>query len=414
MRAALGATFAVLVAAPRGVRRRRGERRAGRRRRRRRPPRPHHADGRRVRRTSRRPRRARTAAPPSRPSASTPRRRGRSASRRRAARSSSRSTPTSAPATAASLVSLAEQGYFDDTVFHRIVPGFVIQGGDPTQSGSGGPGLLDRRRRRRRAPATSKGVVAMAKTAGGAGRHVGEPVLRRHRRRHRPAARLRDRRRGHRGPRRRRADRHARRPGDGAAAPADRHRVGHRLVELRPMGRIAAVVLAAGAATRFGAPKQRLLLPRVLERVAESPVDEIVVVEGAYDLRERLATSRCPPRPLPRLGARAGRVAPLRARRARGRRRGGGRAHGGRARPLARGGRARASRTGGRTAARSSPRRTPESAATRSSSRGPRGRTSRTTAFASSRRGSSRATTSARRATSTRPRICLRASSVGR
>ena len=50
------------------------------------------------------------------------------------------------------------------------------------------------------------------------------------------------------------------------------------------MGRIAAVVLAAGAATRFGAPKQRLLLPRVLERVTASPVDEIVVVEGAYDL----------------------------------------------------------------------------------------------------------------------------------
>ena len=50
------------------------------------------------------------------------------------------------------------------------------------------------------------------------------------------------------------------------------------------MGRIAAVVLAAGAATRFGAPKQLLLLPRVLERVAASPVDEIVVVEGAYEL----------------------------------------------------------------------------------------------------------------------------------
>ena len=43
------------------------------------------------------------------------------------------------------------------------------------------------------------------------------------------------------------------------------------------MGRIAAVVLAAGAATRFHAPKQRLLLPRVLERVAASPLDEIVV-----------------------------------------------------------------------------------------------------------------------------------------
>ena len=51
------------------------------------------------------------------------------------------------------------------------------------------------------------------------------------------------------------------------------------------MSRIAAVVLAAGAATRFGAPKQRVLLPRVLQRLAASPVDEIVVVEGAYDLR---------------------------------------------------------------------------------------------------------------------------------
>ena len=47
---------------------------------------------------------------------------------------------------------------------------------------------------------------------------------------------------------------------------------------------IAAVVLAAGEATRFGAPKQRLLLPSVLERLREAPVDEIVVVQGAYEL----------------------------------------------------------------------------------------------------------------------------------
>ena len=47
---------------------------------------------------------------------------------------------------------------------------------------------------------------------------------------------------------------------------------------------IAAVVLAAGAATRFGAPKQELLLRYVLGRLSESPVDDVVVVAGAYPL----------------------------------------------------------------------------------------------------------------------------------
>jgi CTP:molybdopterin cytidylyltransferase MocA len=45
---------------------------------------------------------------------------------------------------------------------------------------------------------------------------------------------------------------------------------------------LGAVVLAAGAATRFGAPKQRLLLPAVLEHVRE--LDQVVVVAGAYPL----------------------------------------------------------------------------------------------------------------------------------
>ena len=47
---------------------------------------------------------------------------------------------------------------------------------------------------------------------------------------------------------------------------------------------IAAVILAAGAASRFGASKQRLLLPGVLERVRASAVDEVVVVAGAHPL----------------------------------------------------------------------------------------------------------------------------------
>jgi CTP:molybdopterin cytidylyltransferase MocA len=52
---------------------------------------------------------------------------------------------------------------------------------------------------------------------------------------------------------------------------------------------IAAVVLAAGAATRFGAPKQLLLLPTVLDRLAESPVDEVVVVAGAHPVETERA-----------------------------------------------------------------------------------------------------------------------------
>ena len=67
------------------------------------------------------------------------------------------------PKTVASVAGLAEAGFYDDTTFHRIVPGFVVQGGDPTATGTGGPGYstVD-------TPAEStrytKGVVAMAKT----------------------------------------------------------------------------------------------------------------------------------------------------------------------------------------------------------------------------------------------------------
>lgn len=68
-----------------------------------------------------------------------------------------------APATSASLVSLARHHYFERTVFHRIVPDFVIQGGDPTARGSGGPGYQTVDKPLPSARYTH-GVVAMAKT----------------------------------------------------------------------------------------------------------------------------------------------------------------------------------------------------------------------------------------------------------
>lgn len=48
--------------------------------------------------------------------------------------------PDRAPRLVNSFVFLAGEGYFDDTPFHRVVPGFVVQGGDPTGTGIGGPG----------------------------------------------------------------------------------------------------------------------------------------------------------------------------------------------------------------------------------------------------------------------------------
>lgn len=56
---------------------------------------------------------------------------------------------------------------------------------------------------------------------------------------------------------------------------------------------ICAVVLAAGAATRFGSPKQRLLLPVVLDRVRASSVDDVVVVLGAHEVETDARVVRC-------------------------------------------------------------------------------------------------------------------------
>ena len=69
-----------------------------------------------------------------------------------------------APKTANSFAFLVEEGFYDDLTFHRIVPGFVIQGGDPEGTGAGGPGYSVVEK----PPANlayTKGVVAMAKTS---------------------------------------------------------------------------------------------------------------------------------------------------------------------------------------------------------------------------------------------------------
>ncbi|MEO2113314.1 MAG: peptidylprolyl isomerase [Acidimicrobiales bacterium] len=48
--------------------------------------------------------------------------------------------PVRAPKTVNNFVFLARQGYFDGVIFHRVIDGFVVQGGDPTGTGRGGPG----------------------------------------------------------------------------------------------------------------------------------------------------------------------------------------------------------------------------------------------------------------------------------
>ena len=49
-------------------------------------------------------------------------------------------SPEHAPKTVNNFVFLAREGFYDDVTFHRVVPNFMIQGGDPTGTGRGGPG----------------------------------------------------------------------------------------------------------------------------------------------------------------------------------------------------------------------------------------------------------------------------------
>ncbi len=70
-----------------------------------------------------------------------------------------------APKTTNSFAYLARQGLYNDLTFHRIVPGFVIQGGDPLGTGTGGPGYTVVEKPPAKISYT-KGVVAMAKSSG--------------------------------------------------------------------------------------------------------------------------------------------------------------------------------------------------------------------------------------------------------
>lgn len=72
-----------------------------------------------------------------------------------------------APLTVENFISLARSGYYDGTTFHRVIPGFMAQGGDPTGTGRGGPGYTFRDEfspaRRHDAP----GVLSMANAGPG-------------------------------------------------------------------------------------------------------------------------------------------------------------------------------------------------------------------------------------------------------
>jgi cyclophilin family peptidyl-prolyl cis-trans isomerase len=71
---------------------------------------------------------------------------------------------TRAPKIANSFAYMADEGFYDDLTFHRIVPGFVIQGGDPEGTGTGGPGYKVVEKPPSNLSYT-KGIVAMAKSS---------------------------------------------------------------------------------------------------------------------------------------------------------------------------------------------------------------------------------------------------------
>jgi peptidyl-prolyl cis-trans isomerase B (cyclophilin B) len=70
--------------------------------------------------------------------------------------------PKNAPKTVNNFVFLARQGFYDGLKFHRVIPNFMIQGGDPTGIGSGGPGYRFEDETRDNPLKHETGVISMA------------------------------------------------------------------------------------------------------------------------------------------------------------------------------------------------------------------------------------------------------------
>ncbi len=70
--------------------------------------------------------------------------------------------PEDAPKTVENFVTLAKKGFYDGLTFHRVVPGFVVQGGDPKGNGTGGPGYTIKAEFNKRKH--TRGSVAMARS----------------------------------------------------------------------------------------------------------------------------------------------------------------------------------------------------------------------------------------------------------
>jgi len=71
--------------------------------------------------------------------------------------------PADAPNTVDNFVKLAKEGFYDSLAFHRVVPGFVVQGGDPKGNGTGGPGYTIKAEFNKNKHV--RGSVAMARSA---------------------------------------------------------------------------------------------------------------------------------------------------------------------------------------------------------------------------------------------------------